>query len=435
MLEKGRTKRGVIVACATASFLTPFSSSSVVVLLPQISSHYGISLAASNWSAVAYLMALASFIIPSGRIADWKGRGLVFSIGLVSFSISSLLVALPLNFTSFLALRFAQGVSSSMISATAVAVISETFPKEERGRAVGLNTAFVYIGLSLGPLLGGLIADLWSWIGVFLFSSLLSLSALIVSRPVLRLRGRGSQPSLIPISLYSASMILLTYGISSLSMGSGLPLLAGVVLLAAWLLKELRGGVLGPELLRNRAYISSSSAALLNYSATYAISIVLGLYLQRVMGLSASETGILLTSQPIVQALLSPFAGYLADRSSPHKIASLGMGVVALGIATLLPLTPSRSIASILLSLSILGVGFALFASPNTVAALNASPPGLYGSANAFLGSMRFLGQSLSTAIIMALMAQGELLKAMNSALLIYVAISASGVVISALKR
>ncbi len=436
-MGEGISRGRVLTSCAIASFLTPFSSSSVAVLIPKISSHYGIGLALSNWSAGAYLMALAAFIVPFGRLADWRGRGIVFSLGLASFSIFSLLIALSSDFTSFLALRFAQGVSSSMISATAVALVSEAFPREERGRAVGVNTASVYMGLSLGPPMGGLIADLWSWMGVFLLSSFLSLSALLVSGPLLRLRGKGSPPDFTSISLYIASTILLIYGISSLSTELGiLASSMGAAMLLAWLSKEvLRGGIVGPELLRKGAYLSSSSAALLNYSATYAISIIVSLYLQGVLGLSASGSGIIMTLQPAIQASLSPLAGYLADKSPPHKIASLGMSLVALGILTLLPLTSHRSLTSLLLSLSVLGMGFALFASPNTVAALNASPPKLYGSANAFLGSMRFLGQSLSTAILTTLMHGMELIQAMNTALIIYLAISVLGAVLSSLAR
>ncbi|MCS7103317.1 MAG: MFS transporter, partial [Candidatus Korarchaeum sp.] len=360
-----------------------------------------------------------------------------FSIGLASFSIFSLLIMISPDFNLFLALRFAQGVSSSMISATAVALVSEIFPKEERGKVLGINTASVYAGLSLGPLVGGLMADLWSWIGVFILSSLLSFSSFIISKPLLKLKGSGSPPNFASISLYVASMISLTYGVSSLSATLGLLLSSlGTVALLTWLLSELSsGGLLGPELLRNRAYLASSSAALLNYSASYAISIVLGLYLQRVERFSASEAGVLLTLQPIVQASLSPLAGYLADKRSPRKIASLGMGVIALGIAMLLPLTPSKPLTSLILSLSVLGTGFAFFASPNTLAALNASPPKSYGSANAFLGSMRFLGQFMSTAILMVLMTNEELLQALNSALLTYVTISISGAIMSALAR
>jgi len=429
-------RRSVLISCTLASFLTPFSSSSITVLLPQLSSHFGVSLAASNWSAGAYLIPLAAFIVPLGRIADWKGRSTIFMIGLISFSASSLLAALSPDFTSFLIFRFLQGISSSMISATAVAVLSEAFPREERGRAVGVNTASVYVGLSLGPLMGGLIADLLSWTWVLILSSLASLLALLPSRNLPKSRELSSPPSPALISLHAISMILLAYGISSPG-GSGIAISSiGAALLAAWLSREMLGdGILGPQLLRNRAYMASSTAALLNYSATYAISIVLSLHLQRVLGLPASVAGIILTAQPIVQAFLSPLAGYLADRISPHRVASLGMILVALGVVSLLPLTPSRQPASLLPSLLLLGVGFALFASPNTVAALNASPIPLYGSATAFLGSMRFLGQSLSTSILMILMAGMELSRAMNAALMIYVVISAAGAVLSAVAR
>ena len=149
----------VLISCAIASFLTPFSSSSIAFLLPEISSHFGVEVALSNWSATAYLLALASSMVPFGRIADWKGRAKVFRAGLVIFTISSIATILVRDFGSFIALRVLHGLGSSMISATSVALISSIF-REGRGKAIGINTAAVYIGLSLGPLSAGLLSDL-----------------------------------------------------------------------------------------------------------------------------------------------------------------------------------------------------------------------------------------------------------------------------------
>lgn len=427
----------VLLACAAASFLTPFSSSSVAVILPRISAHYGVSLALSNWSVSSYLMALAASILPFGGIADWKGRGKVFLTGLMIMALSSISVAFAPDFPSFIAVRAIQGVGSAMISATSVAVISQLFGREERGKAIGINTASVYIGLSLGPLLGGMISDLYSWIGIFVLSSLISLLAFAVAFPLLGLRSDGSAPKTINSVLYALSMISLTFGISKSTSFEGLlsSALASLTL-AFWLLIEFKSwGLVGPELLRRRAYSSSTLAALLNYSSTYAISIILSNYLQKLRGFSASQTGILLTIQPVTQALLSPLAGHLADKRSPPLIASAGMILIALGIATLYPLTPSKHLIELITSLIVLGVGFALFASPNTLAALNASPPELYGSANSFLGSTRFLGQSISAAIMTSLMTSLDLQEAMNYALLIYAAISSLGALISITAR
>jgi MFS family permease len=418
----------VLISCAIASFLTPFSSSSIAFLLPEISSHFGVEVALSNWSATAYLLALASSMVPFGRIADWKGRVKVFRAGLVIFTISSIATILVRDFGSFIALRVLHGLGSSMISATSVALISSIF-REGRGKAIGINTAAVYIGLSLGPLSAGLLSDLISWISIFPLTGTLSGVSLLLSVNLPELGEGGSGPSYSSSLLFSASMICLIYGISNLDN----ILVLGFILMISWLLLELRrGGLIDPELLRNRSYMASSTAALLNYSATYAITIILSNYLHGF--LSPSEAGLILTIQPVIQAALSPIAGQASDRRSPHLIASLGMILIALGIALLIPLG-SEGLSRVEISLVILGAGFALFASPNTVAALNSSPPKLYGSATAFLGSMRFMGQAISSSIITALMMIEEPLQAMNSALVIYVAISISGAILSIIAR
>jgi len=364
-LEELRSR--ILISCAIASFLTPFSSSSIAFLLPEISSGFGVGLAISNWSATAYLVALASSMVPFGRIADWKGRAKVFQAGLVIFAISSIATTLVRDFPSFIALRVLQGVGSSMISATSVALISSIF-REGRGKAIGINTAAVYIGLSLGPLLAGLLSDLISWISIFPLIGILSGISLLLSLNLPELGEAGSKPSYSSSFLFTASMICLVYGISNLDNMLAL----GFMLMISWLLIELRrGGLIDPKLLRNRSYMASSTAALLNYSATYAITIILSNYLHGF--LSSSEAGLVLTIQPVIQAMLSPITGQASDRRSPHLIASLGMIVIALGIALLTPLG-SEDLLRVEISLVVLGAGFALFASPNTVAALNSIP-------------------------------------------------------------
>lgn len=326
-----------------------------------------------------------------------------------------------------------------MISATAVAILSEYFPREIRGLAIGINTASVYLGLSLAPLLGGYIVERYGWRALFLFKISIALIACLSAFVSVRSGYRSKE---IKIDLPRALLIIsatiaMTYGTSVLNTLAGsicFPL-GLIAFITIFILETRKPALLNPSLLRRRL-IFANLAALLNYSATYAITIALSDYLQSIRGFKPGETGLILSAQPIVQVIISPVTGLLSDRYDPSVIASIGMFIIALGISPLLLLTYNTSIYYLLIVLVVLGLGFALFASPNTTAIMNMSPREAYASATSLLATMRFLGQAISTSIItLSMQSQENLLEAIKISFIIYVTLSFIGAFLSLLAR
>lgn len=421
-----------------ASFLTPFTASSIAIAIPQISMEFKLSLAEVNWFANSFLISLSSLVLVVGRLGDWLGKGRVFHLGVALFGVTSLIIFLINSYVSLLMCRFIQGISASMIVSSSVPILADTFPKERRGFAIGVNVMAVYIGSSLGPVVGGYIVNQFGWRAIFVLKALTAFIGLTAAVLFIDLkRGTSPKPNIVRSLLTPTSIALIIIGasnIDNLLWVSLIPL--GLVILITTLMLERRSPkLLHSKLLKKRPLMANSSA-LFNYSATYALTILLSIYLQRIRGLQPSDAGLVLATQPIVQAALSPIAGYLADRYEPSITASIGMFIISAGIGSLLLINTEFSIINLVLILITLGVGFALFASPNTTAIMNMSPKEAYGTATAFLATMRFLGQALSTSIITSIMRiESELMKAIELSLIIYLSLSVVGATLSLLAR
>jgi EmrB/QacA subfamily drug resistance transporter len=397
------SERVVLVVATLASFLTPFMGSATNVALPAIGREMRADAVALSWVATAYLLSAAVFLVPFGKLGDIHGRKRVFVGGLVVYTVTSALCAVAPSFPALLAGRAAQGVGGGMIFGTGVALLTSIIPPGRRGLALGVNVSAVYLGLSLGPPLGGLLTQHLGWRSVFGVNVALgALAAAIAARglrgewresPDDRLDGRGAV-------LYGLGLAALMYGLGRIPSISGAGLVAvGLTALAGFVAWERRAvhPLLDMELFaRNRVFAFSNLAALINYAATFAVGFLLSLYFQSVRGLSAQAAGGLLAAQPLVQAALSPFAGRLSDRVAPRLVASAGMGLIAVGLALLALVGPATPHSFVVACLVLLGAGFGLFSSPNTNAVMGSVEKRSYGVASATLATMRLVGQMLS---------------------------------------
>ncbi len=402
-----RTNERVALVVATlASFLTPFMGSATNVALPAIGREMGLDAVALSWVATAYLLSAAVFLVPFGKLADIHGRKRVFVGGLFVYTATSALCALAPTFPFLLAGRVAQGLGGGMIFGTSVALLTSIFPPGKRGLALGVNVAAVYLGLSLGPPLGGLLTQQLGWRSVFLANVALGAVATAMAArglvgewkesPGDRLDGRGAV-------LYAVGLSALMYGLGRLPAATGAGLVAlGVASLAAFVAWERRAAhpLLDIALFaENRVFAFSNLAALINYAATFAVGFLLSLYFQSVRGLTAQAAGGILAVQPLVQAGLSPFAGRISDRVDPRVVASSGMGLIAVGLGLLAFAGPATPAAFVVACLVLLGAGFGLFSSPNTNAVMGSVEKRSYGVASATLATMRLVGQMLSMGV------------------------------------
>jgi EmrB/QacA subfamily drug resistance transporter len=401
-----------LIAATLAAFLTPFMDSAMNLALPSISQEFAMDAVLFSWVRTAYLLAAAMFLVPLGKIADIHGRKRIFTYGAAIFTLAALLIGLSTSASMLIATRVLQGIGSAMIFGTGMAILTSAFPPHERGRVLGVNVAAVYLGLSLGPSIGGFLTEELGWRSIFLITALLGL--IVITFVIWRLKGewaeaRGESFDFLGSVLYSLALLLLMYGFSRLPLvlGAGLILVGAVALIAfvAWEMKA-KNPVLNLKLFReNRPFAFSNLAALINYGAVSAVAFLLSLYLQYIKALTPKEAGLVLIFQPIVQATFSPLAGWLSDRIEPRIVASAGMVFTAAGLGILALLSAATSFGIIIACLIMLGFGFALFSSPNMNAIMGSVERRFYGVASGTLGTMRLVGQTFSMGVVTLLFA------------------------------
>ncbi|MEM1556477.1 MAG: MFS transporter [Candidatus Bathyarchaeia archaeon] len=419
-----------LVASVMASFLTPFIAIAVNIALPSISNAFNVDLTIANWVANSYLISMASTILLIGAVADWIGKEPVFVIGAIIFAATSFLTPYSGSFALLIVLRCLQGIGSAMISGTAVAILASIFP-EKTGFAIGLNTAAVYVGTTLGPSLGGFLVDYAGWRSLFiLVGAVALLSAILAPLAVdVTKKSLGRKPRFQTLLIFAISAILVTIGSSYISSLHGSIILSlGLIAFISTLYIEYEKTLnLIKEIFGRKVFLAYITA-LLNYVATYALSILFSNFLQVERGFKAREAGIILLAQPLPQMLLSPVAGHLADKLNPSLLTAVGMALIVLGIGS--SVITYKWLISLIVSLFLIGIGFAFFASPNTTQVMHGVPREAFALASSFLGLMRFLGQSLSTSILTAsMLALKPFIVSMETVLLIYAFIAACGTI------
>jgi EmrB/QacA subfamily drug resistance transporter len=401
-------KRVSLIILTLSSFLTPFAVSSVNIALPSIGKEFAMDAISLSWVPSAYILSSAALLVPFGRIADLYGRKKVFNYGVLTYTVSSFLLALSYSAGMVIGLRVAQGIAAAMIFAPGVAILTSVFPDGERGRVLGINIAAVYIGLSLGPVLGGFLTQHFGWRSLFIFNVPLGLMILFLT--FWKLKGewaesKGEPFDFIGAAVYGLTLISIMYGFSLLPdvKGHGMILfgILGIFALIKWEV-SVKHPLLNVDLFRkNAVFAFSNLAALINYSATFAVSFLLSLYLQYIKGLTPQEAGLILIAQPTLQAICSPIAGRLSDKVEPRMVASVGMALTLLGLFSFVFLSQGTTVGFIILNLALLGLGFGLFSSPNTNAIMSSVNKRYYGVASATLGTMRMVGQMFSMGIAM----------------------------------
>ena len=410
--ENKTSKNVILIVAVMTSFLTPFMGSSINIALPAIGSEFSMDAISLSWVVSAYLLASAVFLLPIGRVADIYGRKTILLLGIIIFTVFSFLLAIATSSALIIALRALQGLGSAMIFGTGVAILTSAFPARERGRALGINVASVYLGLSLGPFLGGILTESFGWRSIFLIN--VPLGLIVIFMILWKLKGewaeaQGEKFDFTGSIIYGISLISFMYGLSILPDLSAVWFLAiGVLCLLAFIWWEMKSSspILNLNLIRrNMVFAFSNIAALINYSATFAVAFLLSLYLQYTQGMSAQTAGIILIAQPIVMAIVSPLAGRLSDKIQPRIIASLGMALTAAGLLYFSFIDADTTIAVIILGLVIVGLGLALFSSPNTNAIMSSVENKYYGVSSAILSTMRMVGNILSMGIVTVLFA------------------------------
>ena len=403
-----REKRTILLVASLASFLVPYTGSSITVALPAMAAQFTADAVTLGWITSAYIVSAALFIVPLGRLADICGRKKIFLLGVLIFSIASLASALAPSVGILIAARFIQGIGGAMIFATSVAIVTQVYGQGERGWALGIVIATVYAGLSLGPFLGGILTDRFGWPAIFLVNVPLGLITIALTLQGVKHEwadAAGERFDLTGALVYGTMLFTGIFGMLLLPDYGGLVWLSAAVCLAitfVWWERRCKSPLFDLNIFsRNRTFVFSNIAAMINYGATFAVAVLLSLYLQYIQGFSAEMAGFILVAQPVVQTLFSPIAGKLSDRIEPRIVATAGMAITTAGLSFFIFLTPSTPLYAIVLALMALGFGYALFSSPNTNAIMSSVDKKYLGIASGMVATMRSLGQVLSMAIAM----------------------------------
>lgn len=410
--EEKSLKKSVLLVATFAAFLTPFMSSAVNLALPAIGKDLHANAINLGWVISSFILSSAIFLLPFGKLGDIIGRKKVFTAGILLFTLSTFLILFAGSIKTLIILRVFQGFSSAMIFGTSLAIITSVFQPGERGRAMGINITFTYLGLSCGPVIGGLLTQYFGWRSIFAFLVPFGIVSLILINRKIKTEwaeASGEKFDWRGSVIYGIALASFMYGFSRLPSSLGwICLTIGLVMAVGFIIveKKISNPVFDVRLiLRNRVFAFSGLAALINYSATSAIGFFISLYLQYVKGFDARTAGLIMISQPVAMTLLSPIAGKLSDKKNPGVIASIGMGITAAGLVLLCFINESTPNYIIVLQLILMGIGFGLFSSPNSNAIMSSVEKRHLGVASGVVGTMRMIGQMMSMGIAMMLIA------------------------------
>jgi len=387
-------------------FFNAFMGAAVNIAIPIIAKDFSMSAVESSWVAMAFLLSSAMFLLPFGKMGDIYGRRKIFLIGNIVFTSSSLLCAFSMNSLTLIIFRFTQGIGGAMIMSTGMAIVTSVFPPKDRGRMLGLVVSAVYLGLTAAPVIGGILTQSFGWHSIFLVSVAAGFLVILGVLFKVKMEWIDSKHETLDYSgsmIYMVTIFLIMYGFSKLPDNLGIVMsILGIIGfgLFVWYERKVEFPVLNIQLFKtNRIFAFSNLAALINYSATFAITFMLSLYLQYAKNLSPRDAGLLLITQPAIMAITATIAGRLSDRFDSKILASIGMGIIVIGLILLYNLDAATSNAFIITSLVVVGLGFGTFSSPNTNSVMSSVEKRQLGIASATISTMRLLGQISSMAI------------------------------------
>ena len=408
---------------AAIQFLTPFMFSSIGVALPVIGAEFHANAVHLGLVSMTYTLGTSLFLLPMGRFADIHGRRKILVAGTLVMAAATLALPFSPSIKFMIFCRFGQGIGAAMIASTSLAILTSIFPPEQRGRAMGIVLAGVYLGVSSGPLVAGFMVEYLTWRSIFYFAALIASLAFLYA--LFGLRGewadaKGERFDYVGAALYLPALSLLIVGLldhrqiitlleswqlkGSYWIGMAALGLLGLVLFAIYEGRTAQPMLPVRKIIANRIFFFSNIATLLNYAASFAVAFFFSIYLQVALGFSPKNTGLILVVQPLIQSVCSPLVGRLTERWPASNLATLGMAFCAAGITAAGFLTAHSNLLEIFPALVLMGLGFGFFAAPNNVVIMGSVPPREYGMASSVIATMRTLGMLVSMTITTVLL-------------------------------
>jgi len=405
-----------LAAVAVGLFMIMLDNTVVNVAVPSIQRDLGVGLSELQWIVTGYALSFAALMMTGGKLADLLGRRRIFALGIVIFTVSSLFCGLADTGNSLIAWRVVQGVGAALMNPATLAIISATFPPQQRGMAIGIWAGVSALALAIGPLVGGLLTEHLDWSWVFLVNvpvGVLGVAASYLLIDESRDTSEVQRLDLAGLLTSGLGLFALTYGLieaNTYGWASGRivgSFLAAAVLLGAFVALELRQRVpmMDLTLFRNGTFAGANIVILMVGLAMFGVFFFVSLYMQNILGFSAVQAGASFLPMTVLIILVAPIAGKLSDRVGSRWLMTAGMTLIGVQLLYYSTFGTGANFWNLLPALLIGGVGMALTMTPSAAAVIGSVPVDKSGVGSAVMNSMRQVGGSLGVALIGAIMA------------------------------
>lgn len=403
MTVKLDSKWQALIIISIGIFMSTLDGSILNIANPTIAKCFQVSMQQVQWVVTAYMLIITATLIYFGRLGDKLGSEKIYSTGFFVFVVGSLLCSISTSLPYLIGSRLIQGLGASMLMATGMGIISNTFPPQERGKALGLTGMIVGLGNMTGPSLGGFLITKFSWPVIFLINVPIGLIGFFLALRLLPQQTRN--PDLrghdIPGTLLFAIMIgLVIYGVADAANVSIFYILPGLLLVPVfcWVEKKSPQPIMDFELFKIKNFVYGNAMALGIYVTQMAVFFILPFYMEIIIKLTPALTGMLLTITPICMAITAPLAGTVSDKIGSRKILSLALFITTCAYIVFANLNHQLDLAKLIAGLALLGIGIGMFGSPNNNSIFASIPREKAGYAGGFIATNRNLSFAIGTA-------------------------------------
>ncbi len=403
-LEK---KWRILFALALGTIMVPINASIVNVSLPTITVFFSTNVAVSEWVITAYLINLLGFVLLFGRLGDFYGHERIYMMGLLSFIATSFLCSLSTSIEILILFRSLQGISAALMISVSMGIVKDAFPLRQTGKALGIYAVAIAAGLAIGPMLGGILQNLFSWQTIFLVNVPIGIISFLMCYKILE-KGETKEikwdiPGVFLQYIYLFSTVYLLYSIQNLKIDL-MSIIAAIVavitfIMFLWNEKRVEEPLLDLEIFKNKSFSAFNLSLFFNYISMYMILFIMPFYLQKVLKFDPALTGAILTINPVIMMIFAPVSGTLADRFGSRRLAIIGALISVAAFYSMIYLTTFAGVFDVVWRLALLGIGAALFQAPNNRAIMHIIPDKSKGIASSIIVTMRNLGMVFGVCI------------------------------------
>lgn len=401
-------KYRILAAVLLGTIMGPLDGSVVNVAMPTLSEVFKVGMTTVSWVSMSYLLVLSSLLLTYGRLGDMLGYKKLFLWGMLIFTAASALCGLSPAIGVLIIARAFQAAGAGLMMAVAPAIITKTFPQEERGKALGYNAMAVAVGLAIGPSFGGFLLKSFGWRSIFFINLPIGIGGYFWARNVIPQRGVLKKEKFDPLGalfgfIFLASLLLYISKGQEIGWTSGLGyslLIIFILAFTAFILQEKRARepMLDLSLFSNRMFSAGNLSCLLNFIAQYTMIFLTPFFLTRA-GYSANRIGLIMTAFPITMLLVAPISGTLSDKIGPLFLSTGGALICSVALYLMSTLSLSSTSFDVVWRLVLFGLGNGLFQTPNNSSVMGSTPRERQGIASGVLATMRNVGMVLGVAL------------------------------------